>query len=91
LPFYTGAEERLVEYRGELEEFGPVPDSGGRVFATLTQLKATWAEEQCAVLVVNRLDFPTLANLLVPAPTLIGQEGKKLALLNRRLRPVGTR
>jgi 4-amino-4-deoxy-L-arabinose transferase-like glycosyltransferase len=85
LPFYTGAEETLVNYRGELEPFGPVHDLSGRVFATLSQLRATWAGEQCVVLVINRIDFPTLANLLVPAPTLIGREGKKLAVLNRHL------
>jgi hypothetical protein len=83
LPFYTGAREILVNYRGELEPFGPLWDPGGNVFATLPQLKAAWASDQCIVLVVNRSDLPALANLPSPVPTLIGCEGKKLAFYNR--------
>jgi 4-amino-4-deoxy-L-arabinose transferase-like glycosyltransferase len=85
LPFYTGVRETLVNYRGELEPFGPLRDRDGKVFATVAQLKTAWAAEQCAVLVANRSDLPTLVNLLSPAPTLIGCEGKKLALYNRPL------
>ena len=83
LPFYTGAQEVLVDYRGELAPFGPLRDPNGNVFATLAQLKKAWASDQCTVLVVNRSDVPTLAGLLSPAPILIGCEGKKLALSNR--------
>jgi 4-amino-4-deoxy-L-arabinose transferase-like glycosyltransferase len=83
LPFYTGAQETLVNYRGELEPFGPLHDPDGRVFATVAQLKTAWAAGQCAVLVANRIDLATLVNQLSPAPTLIGCEGKKLALYNR--------
>jgi 4-amino-4-deoxy-L-arabinose transferase-like glycosyltransferase len=83
LPFYTGAQEILVNYRGELAPFGPLRDPNANVFATISQLKKTWASDQCTVLVVNRADVPTLANVLSPAPTLIGCEGKKLALSNR--------
>ncbi len=83
LPFYTGAQEVLVNYRGELAPFGPLRDPNGNVFATLAQLKKAWASDQCTVLVVNRSDVPTLAGLLSPAPILIGCEGKKLALSNR--------
>jgi 4-amino-4-deoxy-L-arabinose transferase-like glycosyltransferase len=85
LPFYTGVRETLVSYRGELEPFGPFQDPGGTVFATLSQLKRAWAGDNCIVLVANRSDLLTLANLLFPAPTLIGCEGKKLALYNRPL------
>ncbi len=85
LPFYTGVRETLVNYRGELEPFGPLHDPTGNVFATGAQLKKTWATDQCLILVANRLDLSTLVNLLSPAPFLIGCEGKKLALYNRPL------
>jgi 4-amino-4-deoxy-L-arabinose transferase-like glycosyltransferase len=87
LPFYTGVRETLVNYRGELEPFGPLHDPDGNVFATISQLKKAWAADQCAVLVANRLDVPLLVNLLSPAPTLIGCEGKKVALYNHSLDP----
>jgi 4-amino-4-deoxy-L-arabinose transferase-like glycosyltransferase len=83
LPFYTGVRETLVNYRGELEPFGPLHDPTGDIFATASQLKKAWAANRCVVLVANRSDIATLANLLSPAPTLIGCEGKKLALCNR--------
>lgn len=85
LPFYTGARETLVNYRGELEPFGPLHDPQAEAFATAAQLKEAWATSHCAVLVANRLDVPTLVNFLSPMPTLIGCEGKKLALYNRPL------
>jgi 4-amino-4-deoxy-L-arabinose transferase-like glycosyltransferase len=85
LPFYTGARETLVNYRGELEPFGPLHDPKAEVFATAAQLKEAWATSHCAVLVANRLDVPTLVSFLSPMPTLIGCEGKKLALYNRSL------
>jgi 4-amino-4-deoxy-L-arabinose transferase-like glycosyltransferase len=88
LPFYTDAQETLVNYRGELAPFGPLRDPSGNVFATTEQLKRKWAGPDCTVLVVNRSDAPTLAKLLSPAPTLIGCEGKKLALYNRPLAPM---
>jgi 4-amino-4-deoxy-L-arabinose transferase-like glycosyltransferase len=83
LPFYTGARETLVNYRGELAPFGPRHDPSGKVFATTAQLKQIWAGADCAVLVVNASDVPTLAKLLSPMPTLIGYEGKKFAFYNR--------
>jgi 4-amino-4-deoxy-L-arabinose transferase-like glycosyltransferase len=85
LPFYTGARETLVNYRGELEPFGPRQDLNGDVFATDPQLKKAWDGVQCLVLVANRLDLPTLVKQLYPVPTIIGREGKKLALYNRPL------
>lgn len=87
LPFYTGVQETLVNYRGELEPFGPLHDPSGNAFATAAQLKKAWAAGQCAVLVANRIDVPTLVNLLSPTPTIIGCEGKKWALYNRPLDP----
>jgi 4-amino-4-deoxy-L-arabinose transferase-like glycosyltransferase len=83
LPFYTGARETLVNYRGELEPFGPQRDPSGEVFATTSQLSDNWAADGCIVLVANRADLATLDNLLHPTPTLIGCEGKKLAFCNR--------
>ncbi|MBV8054192.1 MAG: glycosyltransferase family 39 protein [Deltaproteobacteria bacterium] len=85
LPFYTGVRETLVNYRGELEPFGPLHDPIGNVFATAAQLRNAWAANQCVVLVTNRVDVPTLVNLLSPVPTLVGCEGKKLVLYNRPL------
>jgi len=85
LPFYTGVRETLVNYRGELEPFGPQQDLKGTVFADTAQLQKVWAGGQCILLVVNRLDLPTLLNLLYPKPITIGCEGKKMALSNSRL------
>jgi 4-amino-4-deoxy-L-arabinose transferase-like glycosyltransferase len=82
LPFYTGARETLVNYRGELQPFGPLYDPSASVFATLPQLQEAWAGKQCVLLVVNRLDLLTLAKLLSPAPILIGCEGKKAVVSN---------
>jgi aminoarabinose transferase-like protein len=87
LPFYTGARETLVNYRGELAPFGPVHDPKGDVFATTSQLQKAWAGNQCTVLVANRLDLARLSNLLFPVPTVIGCEGKKFALYNQPLPP----
>ncbi|MBV8774343.1 MAG: glycosyltransferase family 39 protein [Deltaproteobacteria bacterium] len=89
LPFYTGEPEILVNYRGELQPFGPRVDSKDSVFASLRQLEKTWAGDQCVILVVNGLNLPTLANLLSPKPTLVGCEGKKAALYNRQVRVSG--
>ena len=85
LPFYTGARETLVDYRGELQPFGPLSDASGNVFATVEQLKNAWTGGHCTVLIANRVDVPMLINVLSPAPILIGCEGKKLALYNRPL------
>lgn len=86
LPFYTGGPEILVNYRGELQPFGPRVDSNDSVFASLGQLRKTWAGDHCVVLVVNGLNLPTLAKLLSPTPTQIGCEGKKVAVYNRPVR-----
>jgi 4-amino-4-deoxy-L-arabinose transferase-like glycosyltransferase len=83
LPFYTSMRETLVNYRGELEPFGPLHDKQGIVFATDAQLRKSWAGNRCVVLIANRSDVAALAALLSPAPTVIGCEGKKLALYNR--------
>jgi len=89
LPFYTGVRETLVNYRGELEPFGPVRDPRGDVFATAAQLQEIWAREPCTVLIANHPELSMLAHLLSPPPTLLGCEGKKVALCNCRLKLPG--
>jgi 4-amino-4-deoxy-L-arabinose transferase-like glycosyltransferase len=81
LPFYTGLREVLVNYRGELQPFGP-HDAKGDVFATSAQLREAWGGHQCIVLISNRSDVPELTKLLSPKPSFIGCEGKKVALFN---------
>jgi 4-amino-4-deoxy-L-arabinose transferase-like glycosyltransferase len=83
LPFYTGVRETLVNYRGELEPFGPAHDQQGIVFATTAQLRRFWASDQCVVLIANRSDLASLTGVLSPVPSVLGCEGKKLALYNR--------
>jgi 4-amino-4-deoxy-L-arabinose transferase-like glycosyltransferase len=85
LPFYIGIRETLVNYRGELQPFGPRIDPNGIAFTTTSQLQALWASDQCTVLVANGTDLPRVVGFLAPAPTLIGCEGKKFALYNRLL------
>ncbi len=81
LPFYTGLREVLVNYRGELQPFGPRAATGS-VFATNVQLRDAWRSGQCIVLVANRSDVSELARLLSAKPRPIGCEGKKVALTN---------
>jgi 4-amino-4-deoxy-L-arabinose transferase-like glycosyltransferase len=83
LPFYTGYREALVDYRGELAPFGRSPDARASFIATDAGLANLWHGPGCAVLVANRHDLPHLRALLGPAATVIGCEGKKLALYNR--------
>jgi 4-amino-4-deoxy-L-arabinose transferase-like glycosyltransferase len=83
LPFYAGTRETLVNYRGELDPFGPPQDPSGEVFSTSSQLRKIWASDECAIVVVNSSDMPTVSNLLSPKPIVIGREGKKIALSNR--------
>ncbi|HKV56139.1 MAG TPA: glycosyltransferase family 39 protein [Candidatus Binataceae bacterium] len=87
LPFYTGSRETLVDYRGELEPFGPARDPSGMVFATDAQLREIWGSTLCVILIANRQDVPTLAKSLVPVPKPIGKEGKKVALYKFSIGP----
>ncbi|HXR25926.1 MAG TPA: phospholipid carrier-dependent glycosyltransferase [Candidatus Binataceae bacterium] len=84
MPFYTGEQEKLVGYRGELAPFGDSPDAASAFIATDARLRDLWSAPACLVLLVNRKDLPKLAGTLKPTPVLVGCEGKKLALINQR-------
>jgi 4-amino-4-deoxy-L-arabinose transferase-like glycosyltransferase len=83
LPFYTGAREKLVGYRGELAPFSESADAGESFIATDAGLETLWASGRCVVLIANRNDLTKLEHILDPAPSMIGCEGKKFALTNR--------
>jgi len=88
LPFYTGAREKPVAYRGELAPFGTSPDAADSFISTDAQLIKLWASNTCVVMVANRRDLPRLEQMLAPFPSILGCEGKKVALSNRgALRP----
>lgn len=82
IPFYTGYREALVSYRGELAPFGDSPDAAASFINSDTELRNLWSSGGCVMLIVNRKDLPTLADLS-PAPVIVGCEGKKFALFNR--------
>jgi 4-amino-4-deoxy-L-arabinose transferase-like glycosyltransferase len=84
LPFYTGAQEKLVGYRGELAPFSDSPDAAPAFIASDAGLRDLWSAPSCVVLIVNRADLPKLQDSLNPAPILLGCEGKKLAAINRK-------
>lgn len=83
IPFYTGSQEKLVGYRGELAPFGGSPDAVSAFIATDERLREAWSAPACMVLIVNRVDWARLADTLKPAPVPIGCEGKKVALINQ--------
>jgi 4-amino-4-deoxy-L-arabinose transferase-like glycosyltransferase len=83
LPFYTGHREILVGYRGELAPFGDSPDALPSFISTDAQLASLWSLPSCVILIANRNDLPHLKKMLQPIVTIIGCEGKKLALINR--------
>jgi 4-amino-4-deoxy-L-arabinose transferase-like glycosyltransferase len=85
LPFYTGHREALVDYRGELAPFGLGADARESFIATEADLARLWQGPGCAVLVVNRGDLPHVRALLGPGTTVVGCEGKKLALFNHAI------
>jgi 4-amino-4-deoxy-L-arabinose transferase-like glycosyltransferase len=83
LPFYTGYREALVDYRGELAPFGRSPDARESFIATDADFVHLWQGPGCVVLVANRHDLPHLRAVLGSTFTILGCEGKKLALYNR--------
>lgn len=92
LPFYTGYREALVDYRGELAPFGLGPDARESFIATDAGLAQLWHGPGCAVLVVNQNDLAHVRALLGSGTTVVGCEGKKLALYNRAItEPAGAR
>jgi 4-amino-4-deoxy-L-arabinose transferase-like glycosyltransferase len=85
LPFYTGRREVLVHHRGELAPFSFSADARASFIPTDAVLARVWKSE-CAVLIANRRDLPHLRSLLAPHPvTIVGCEGKKLALYNQAI------
>ena len=87
LPFYTGHREALVDYRGELAPFGLGDDARESFISTDAELAQLWRGPGCAILIVNRDDLSHLRALLGSAATIVGCEGKKLALYNRAVAP----
>jgi 4-amino-4-deoxy-L-arabinose transferase-like glycosyltransferase len=85
LPFYTGYREALVDYRGELAPFGLGSDARESFIATDAGLAQLWHGPGCAVLVVNQNDLAHVRALLGFGATIVGCEGKKLALYNRMI------
>jgi 4-amino-4-deoxy-L-arabinose transferase-like glycosyltransferase len=89
LPFYTGHREALVDYRGELAPFSTSADAQGSFISTDADLARLWHEPGCIVLVVNRADLEHAQAILGQTTTIIGCEGKKLAVYNRLLSQTG--
>ena len=87
LPFYTHQREKLVGYRGELAPFGDSADARESFIVSDADLEALWGSRACVVVVANRGDLPRLRRILTPAPSIIGCEGKKFALLNQPVAP----
>jgi len=85
LPFYTGYREALVDYRGELAPFGLGPDANESFIASDAGLAQLWHGPGCVVLVVNQSDLPHVRALLGSEATVVGCEGKKVALYNRTI------
>jgi hypothetical protein len=90
LPFYTETRERLIGYRGELAPFGDSPDAAGSFVATDERLRELWSAPGCVIVVANRTDAARLKSWLRPPPSIVGAEGKKIALLNRRAPDTGS-
>ncbi len=84
LPFYTGAREVIVGYRGELTPFSWSPDAAGTFITNDSELKSIWESQRCLIVVADRRDRAKLTALLSsPAPQIIGAEGQMIALSNR--------
>jgi 4-amino-4-deoxy-L-arabinose transferase-like glycosyltransferase len=83
LPFYTGAREVLVGYRGELAPFSRGADAKATFIDDDAGLLTLWRSPRCVVLIADRQYLPALAKLLSPAPRALAAEGQKVALCNR--------
>jgi hypothetical protein len=68
-----------------LASFGRSPDARESFIATDAGLAQLWRGPGCAVMVVNRSDLPHIRPLLGSELTIIGCQGKKLALYNRQI------
>jgi len=91
LPFYLEKREVLVGYRGELAPFGDSADAAPTFIPTDRRLAGEWSSRPCVVVIANRRDLPHLEQLLKPTPAIIGREGKKVALFNGPIIPIGQR
>ncbi len=89
LPFYTGAREALVAYRGELAPFGGSADAKASFIDGDADLLTLWRSPRCIVLIADRQYLPGLAKLLSPAPSALASEGQKVALVNRSAPALG--
>jgi 4-amino-4-deoxy-L-arabinose transferase-like glycosyltransferase len=85
LPFYTGYRETRALYWGELSEVSlAAPGTKSPyLIGSDARLQQVWSSGACMILVANRRDLGGLEKLLSPAPSIIGCEGKKLALFNK--------
>jgi 4-amino-4-deoxy-L-arabinose transferase-like glycosyltransferase len=91
LPFYLGMREVLVGYRGELAPFGDSADAAPTFIPTDRRLAGEWSSRPCVVIIANQHDATHLETLLKPTPAIIGREGKKVALFNGSIMPIGQR
>jgi 4-amino-4-deoxy-L-arabinose transferase-like glycosyltransferase len=83
-PFYTDFPETRVEYFGELSETGlPVERGANFLIGSPAKFAELWKSNACVVLIVNRRDLEHLASSLEPKPSILGCEGKKLAIFNQ--------
>ena len=80
LPFYLEKREVLIGYRGELAPFGDSADAAPTFIPTDRRLAGEWSSRPCVVVIADQRDVTHLKALLKPAPTIIGREGKKVAL-----------
>ncbi len=83
MPFYTGRREILVQYWGELAPFAHTPEERAGFIGSAAKFQELWGSDKCVLLIANRRDLPELTRVLVPAPRVVGCEGKKLILYNR--------
>jgi 4-amino-4-deoxy-L-arabinose transferase-like glycosyltransferase len=83
-PFYTNFPETRVEYFGELSETGlPVERGANFLIGSAAKFAELWKSSACVVLIVNRRDLAHLAASLEPKPSILGCEGKKVAIFNQ--------
>ncbi len=83
-PFYTDFPETRVEYFGELSETGlPVQRGANFLIGSRAKFAELWKSNTCVILIINQLDLEQLAPSLEPKPSIVGCEGKKLAIFNQ--------
>jgi hypothetical protein len=83
MPFYTGSREALIDFRGELGPFSGSSEAAASFVPDLRHLEQIWSTSPCAVVIVNFHDLDRVAGALDPKPSILGCEGKKVALYNK--------